>query len=107
MSCCWPLFVVGRCLSLVVICHWLLFVGGVFSGRCWFAWLSALGLLGLSDLLSLRLLLSWLCVLGFSWHGLVLGCWHGRSHPLASVHPGPATKEIGKHLDVWIAKNRI
>merc|ERR1719383_1101004 len=35
-------------------------VGSVFSGRCWFAWLSALGLLGLSDLLSLRLLLSWL-----------------------------------------------
>merc|ERR1712004_908267 len=34
------------------------------SGCCWFAWLSTLGLLGLSDLLSLRLPLSWLCVLG-------------------------------------------
>merc|ERR1712047_186177 len=74
------------------------------SGRCWFAWLSAIGLLGLSDLLSLRLLLSCPCVLGFS---LILGCWRSRSHPLASAHPGPATKEIGKHLDVWIAQNRV
>merc|ERR1719351_643677 len=72
------------------------FVVGL-SGSCWFAWLSALGLLGLRNLLSLRLLLSWLCVLVFSWHGLVLGCRHGKSHPLASVHPGPATKKIGKH----------
>merc|ERR1719192_987106 len=77
------------------------------SCRYLFAGLSALSLLGLSDLLSLRFLLSWLCLLGFSWHGLVLGYWHGRSHPLASVHPGPATKEIGKHLDVWIAQNRV
>merc|ERR1712004_609473 len=82
-------------------------VGCVFSGCCWFAGLSALGLLGLSDLLSLRLLLSWLCVLGFSFLGLVPGCRHGRSHSLASVHPGPATKEIGKHLDVWVAQNRV
>merc|ERR1712004_895812 len=54
------------------------------SGRCWFARLSALGLLGLSDLLSLRLLLSWLCLLSWSFLGWVLGCWHGRSHSLAS-----------------------
>merc|ERR1719192_982061 len=90
------------CISRVLVSC----VDGI-SGRCWFAWLSALGLLGLRDFLIFMLLLSWLCVLGFGWLGLVLGCRHGRSHPLASVHPGPATKEIGKHLDVWIAQNRV
>merc|ERR1711963_849957 len=82
------------------------FVVGL-SGSCWFARFSALGLLGLRNLLSLRLLLSWLCVLGFSWHGLGRGCWRSRSHSLASVQPGLATKEIGKHLDVWVAQNRV
>merc|ERR1719192_2764589 len=90
------------CISRVLV-SWV--VGT--NGSCWFAGLSALGLLGLRDFLIFMLLLSWLCVLGFGWLGLVPGCRHGRSHPLASVYPGPATKEIGKHLDVWIAQNRV
>merc|ERR1712004_383243 len=82
-------------------------VGCVVGGCCWFASLSAISPLGLRNLLSLRLLLSCLCLLGFGFLGLVLGCRHGGSHSLASVHPGPATKKIGKHLDVWIAQNRV
>merc|ERR1712047_84701 len=57
--------------------------------------------------LLLKLLL-WLLLLCFLLlRLLVLLRRRDVSQKLSEPHPGPATKEIGKHLDVWIAQNRV